>query len=194
MAPSALLSLSQADLQLSKAGSLSEAARSSLLLSAQMSVTNPSDVQLQPAGTSSVCKSEAVHDSIGNNQHVWLHSLQRLQYLCDLHGLRLRLAEKMSVASIPPETPKVTHYFLCLCEANAHARNDEAWNMVAGSNEGAADSARVQSALASFAAQVSTSLQSLIHCFVLVHVNVLSHCGFKTCHCLLACCSYSYTC
>ncbi|KAL0047653.1 hypothetical protein WJX82_008557 [Trebouxia sp. C0006] len=51
MAPSALLSLSQADLQLSKAGSLSEAARSSLLLSAQMSATNPSDVQLQPAGS-----------------------------------------------------------------------------------------------------------------------------------------------
>jgi len=68
MAPSALLSLSQAELQLCKAGSLSEAARSSLLLSAQMSVTDPSDVQLQPAGTSSVCKLEAAHDSIGNNQ------------------------------------------------------------------------------------------------------------------------------
>ena len=70
MAPSALLSLSQADLQLSKAGSLSEAARSSLLLSAQMSATNPSDVQLQPAGISSVCRLEAAHDSIGNNQHL----------------------------------------------------------------------------------------------------------------------------
>ena len=44
----------------------------------------------------------------------------------------------------------------CVCEANAHARNDEAWNMVAGSIEGAAVSARVQSALAS--AQVSTSI------------------------------------
>jgi len=80
------------------------------------------------------------------------------------------------------------------CEANAHARNNEAWNMVVGSIEGAADSARVQSALASFAAQVSTFIQPLIHCFVLAHVNVLSHCGVKACHCLLACCSHTCTC
>ncbi|KAL0041947.1 hypothetical protein WJX79_010009 [Trebouxia sp. C0005] len=59
MAPSALLSLSQADLQLSKAGSLSEAARSSLPLSAQMSVTNPSDVQLQLAGSTEVATDSA---------------------------------------------------------------------------------------------------------------------------------------
>jgi hypothetical protein len=54
MTPSALLSLSQAELQMSKAGGLSELARSNLRLSAQMSVTDPSDVQLQPAGTLSV--------------------------------------------------------------------------------------------------------------------------------------------
>ena len=94
MAPSALLSLSQADLQLSKAGSLSEAARSSLLLSAQMSATNPSDVQLQPAGTLLVCSWRRCMTALAIISTFWLHSVPRLLYLCCLHGLRLRLTEK----------------------------------------------------------------------------------------------------
>lgn len=45
MTPSALSDLSQAELQLSNTGSLSDATHSSLLLSAQMSVTNSAELQ-----------------------------------------------------------------------------------------------------------------------------------------------------
>jgi len=78
MTPSALLSLSQAELQMSKAGGLSEAARSNLRLSAQMSVTDPSDVQLKPAGTLSVCTCRLCMTALATITNSRLPSLQRL--------------------------------------------------------------------------------------------------------------------
>jgi len=101
---------------------------------------------------------EAVHDSIGNHQHFL--AAQCAKTFVSVLLARPQVApyreRQLFDANTPPETSKLTLCLLCLCEANAHARNDEAWNMVAGSIEGAADSARVQNALASFAAQVST--------------------------------------
>ena len=62
MTPSALSSLSQAELQLSKASSMSDATRSSLLLSAQMSVTNSADIPLTTPGTATALLLVTVHE------------------------------------------------------------------------------------------------------------------------------------
>lgn len=59
MTPSALSRLSTAELQLSKAGSLSDATCNSLLRSAQLSVANSADEQVTAAGTL-VCLSECL--------------------------------------------------------------------------------------------------------------------------------------
>ena len=63
MTPSALASLSQAELQLSKASSMSDATRSSLLLSAQMSVTNSADIPLTAPGSATALLLVTVHNA-----------------------------------------------------------------------------------------------------------------------------------
>ncbi|DBA83872.1 hypothetical protein WJX77_005223 [Trebouxia sp. C0004] len=100
MAPSALLSLSQAELKTSKAGSLSEAARSSLLLSAQTSVTNPSDVQLQPAGPT-----EGAADSARVQSALASFAAQRLKAVDRSSDLSETLSEHTPVGHASGELP-----------------------------------------------------------------------------------------